>query len=57
MMLLIIATFIISEPFIIPSKILKKVITALVGVVMLLAKVLELAAIVVQVAFVHLFTI
>ena len=57
MMFLIIATLIISEPLVIPSKILKKVITALVGIVMLLAKVLELAAIVVQIAFVHLFTV
>ena len=57
MMLLIISTFVVSEALVIPSEILKEVVTALVAIVMLFAEVLELAAIVILIVLVHLFSV
>lgn len=57
MMLFVISTLVVPKALVIPSEILKKVITALIAFIMLFAEVLELTAIVVQVVLVHLFAV
>jgi len=56
-MLFVISTFVVPEALVIPSKILKEVVAALVAFVMLFAEVLELAAIVIQIVLVHCFSV